>query len=204
MRFFVLGGLMCAASSTLAGPTGLNLMPIADMLGHRECSLEWFATGERGIRRWPSFNAGNFGFADRVECGWENDFDGGTSLHMKIKLFDSDNGKYALSGGYMAVSKPYSQSYLVGRADVGCANIHLGWMQDGDSRGMFGVDFPIFKDYSIMADHVTGRDGSSWVGVSGPIKFLPEGFSFTASYGQPNLKGAKAQYVVWVGYGFRF
>ncbi len=204
MKSIVVGGLLCAAASSFAGPTGLNVMPIADMLGHREFSIEWFATGTQGIKRWPNYNAGNMGIGDRLEVGWESDYLGGTALHAKVKLGEWDNGKYVVSGGYMGVSKPASQSYIVGRADMGCCNLHLGWLQDGDSRGMFGVDFPVFGDYSIMAEHISGRDGSSWVGITGPIKFLPEGFSFTASYGKMNLKGEKDQYIVWVGYGFRF
>lgn len=204
IRLFIAGGLLFGASSAFAGPTGLNFMPIADMLGHREFSIEWYATGEKGKKRWPSYNAGNVGIGDRLELGWDDDFLGETCLHAKVKLGEWCDGKYVVSGGYMSVKKPYSESYLVGRADMGWGNLHAGWLENGTSRGMFGVDVPVFGDYSLMAEHVSGREGSSWVGVSGPIKFLPEGFSFTASYGKSNTKGVKDQYVFWVGYGFRF
>jgi hypothetical protein len=190
-RSCIVAGLLMATCSAMAGPTGLNAIPIADILGHREIYLNVGAWGtERRIsKEIDYFNSATVGFGDRMEFGYDNDFEGYTTWNVKVLLFeDEKSGRWALSGGYVGLRKDESQSYLVGRYDLtDRLRLHAGWLEDGKSRSMLGLDYSISDNLTFMADSISGRDSYTYLGLNAVSSALP-GFDLTLTAGIPHQR----------------
>ena len=81
--------LACGASATAwGGSTALNVMPVADILRHREAMLYvWTQGNERHVD--PVYYHGNslqVGLWDSLEIGYDDDFEGTTSWNAKVLL----------------------------------------------------------------------------------------------------------------------
>lgn len=121
-----------------AGPTGLLIIPIADILGHGEAAYTYALSGnERNIDKGYVHGHGlQLGVADRIEFGFDNDFFGGTTYNAKMLLVDDKkDGRYALSFGLLNMGDTKGDMYLVGRYNLSeRCRLHCGYMQSGDNR----------------------------------------------------------------------
>jgi hypothetical protein len=196
------------ASCVLAGPTGLNYIPIADILRHREVLLTYGATGSGSPSRaqYGHANGALVGLFDRVEVGYDNDFAGGNTYNAKLLLWEGGEKSVpgAISVGYCNANGNYGEPYVVGRYDLKNLRLHAGyWRTEGANRGIFGVDFTAFRDATAMVEHITGTGGSTWVGVCVNIPKAP-GLSVMFSAKFPTSRQERVEHTVTVGYGFRF
>jgi hypothetical protein len=199
--FVVIGALAGAAH---AWPTSLITIPIADILGHREIYTYSGLTGtERHISRTlESTNSMAVGLFDRIEIGYDDDFNGVTSGHVKVLLFD--DGRSGLSAGYVGIIEREKSPFVVGRINLSeKARFHAGWYHDGISRAMFGFDLALNDDWTLMADSISGRDSMTCVGFNGPL-FGASGIDVTVSGGIPHTRANGYTYTVYIGYSARF
>lgn len=203
-KWITIAGVGALATASYAGPTGLNFMPIADMLGHREAYLAYSGSGtERKISTKVDQSHGlTVGLFDVMEVGYDNDFEGTTVYNLKIAL--ANNDVWGLSIGLMSLRKEESESYVVARYNVSDrVRFHGGWLENGQSRGMFGLDVALNDNFTFMADTVSGRDSSTYVGFNAVFPSFP-GFDITVSAGIPHERSTGYTWVVAVGYGTRF
>lgn len=190
------------AATALAGPTTLNVIPTADTLRHREVVLMHSVAGQQGLERHSHSYSGLVGVGDRLEVGFDADYAGGTTLNAKVRLLESKDGRYALAAGYMNFRKQTGDGYVVATGDMGSFRLHGGLLDDGQKRWMAGVDTVAFGDVTVMAEHVSGRGGMTYVGFAAPIKGV-RGASFGAYVGWPNTRYEPQEYGAFVSYGFR-
>jgi hypothetical protein len=189
-----------------AWPTGLASIPIADILGHREALLSYgvFGTEQNVDKRIYHSQGVTVGLFDRVELGYDNDFEGTTELNAKVLLFeDPEEAAWALSVGVMGFTDGKGSPYVVGRKDFDSFRLHAGVVrQDGD-RLMLGIDGEAFGDCTWMVDYTSGPGAITWAGLDVPISQL-DGLSLFAAVGVPHRRsdGVQAQLALYYGIGF--
>ncbi|MCW5940293.1 MAG: hypothetical protein KF884_11180 [Fimbriimonadaceae bacterium] len=189
-----------------ATPTVLVVMPIADILRHREAMVEYALAGhERNIdKRVYHSNGLTLGLFDRVELGLANDFEGTTTWDAKVLLYERPNdGKIAVSAGFTNLDKGRADKYLVARHDFASFRLHGGWYQNDRNRLMVGIDAPIGQDLTLMADFVSGPGSTAWVALSGEVGTIT-GLVWTVAGGAPMRKSDGYQYSVGLSYTARF
>lgn len=195
------------SSAGLAGPTGLNFIPIADVLKHREVYLEYNSTCiEHHID--PTayhFGAIQLGLFDRLEFGIDLGLD--PKYHAvwnaKARLLESKDGKAALSAGLWNCDDDYVEPYAVGMADLGWFRLHLGLTHDDATRMIAGADGPIGRHFGWMADYMSGTREQFWFGFGFNHPQI-EGLSLSLSAGVPLNKNQGWQGMLAVGYTGRF
>jgi hypothetical protein len=190
-----------APTLTWAYPTSLNLIPIADILAHRQAAAQfyWFGDkfnlGQTGTR----FASGQFGIADRFEAGFDNDFLGHTTYNLKFQAFQFDRG--AISAGIMDWAAGQATPYVVGRYDFKGFRLHGGWMRDSASRLMLGADFQLPSGFTGLVDWICGPGGQAWFGFSWTIPRV-DGLSLAVGAGIP-LGHGPVQHSIMLTYSFR-
>lgn len=200
----VVSGLTAGA---LAGPTGCCVIPIADILKHREVFAYYGVSGnERNVDKsvghaW-SINVGLF---DRVEVGFDNDTMGGTLLHGKVNLYEATTQDMGLTVGWMnwSVENTYAEPYLVGR--YGFANgprLHVGTTRNDRWRVMLGADYSA-GDWTWAVDWTSGPNSTTWAGFTYGIARVP-GLSVSAYVGLPSVKADGIQHQVLLNYALKF
>lgn len=207
----VLTGLAGAATGVAcAFPTGLMVIPIADILGHGEVLyLYGFVGNERNIDKGYLHSHGvEIGLADRFEVGFDNDLRGATTLNAKVLLLDDKkDGRYALSFGLLNLGDRSGDMYLVGRYNLSpTCRLHAGYMQTGDNRLIAGADGPVpwkrMADCTWSVEHISGEGSQTWFSLSVPVKQVP-GLSAMVGVGFPGQKATGIQHSLVVSYGFR-
>jgi hypothetical protein len=201
--------LACAAlapACALAWPTGLASIPIADILGHREALVSYgvFGTEQNVDKRIYHSQGLVVGLFDRLELGYDNDFEGTTELNAKVLLFeDPDEAAWAVSAGVMGFVDGKGSPYIVGRHDFRGFRAHAGMLrQDGD-RLMLGFDGEAFGDCVWMLDHTTGPGAMTWAGLDVPINAVP-GLWVTGTIGFPHRRSDGIQGSLEVSFGTKF
>lgn len=188
----------------MAGPSGLVTIPIADILGHRE--LNWYSslTGrDPAVDKGITWGHGlTYGFLDRLEFGYDNDFRGTTTLDVKIQLVDHPKA-YAVSVGMKGIdmTSGTNDKYIVGRIDRPGYRIHVGCDWLDVPRAMLGVDFGMPKGLTAMVETTFGEHGYTWFGVNGAIPY--RGANVTASFGIPNTGGDGTMYQLMLNIPFK-
>jgi hypothetical protein len=190
----IVGALGCMAS---AGPTALAMMPIADILKHRETQLELGAFASDVDRRYSFYQAGTVGLFDRIELGYDIDFLGDTRFHVKLQLFETppDTPGSAVSVGVMGVRGRESEPYAVGRYDLSNFRLHAGvWRTMGATRLAVGADFEVFGEGVASLEFLSGPSSQTWASLYYPIQqvpglgaFVAVGFSSDRSEGTMHL-----------------
>lgn len=206
-RVLAAGALIGTSTLAMAGPTGCIIIPIADILRHREVTYGYSLGGtERNIDKsiWHS-HCLTIGLFDRIEVGFDNDFLGTTTYNAKILLWETpETGQMALSAGIQNWDgSSYSEPYLVGRYDLPFCRVHVGALRDDRWRLIAGVDFPIFGDWTGAIDFRSGPGSQIWAGFSAPIPGI-DGLSLDVYGGFPIERSEGIQYSIGVTYFFRF
>lgn len=208
MRVWVLGALAALAAVSFAGPTGCVVIPIADILRHREGFAYVGAGGtERKISKDIAYvNSFNVGLFDRIELGYDNDFEGNTVFHGKVLAWEDEEKDAAVSFGWMNAEEDleHAQPYLVVRKGFKNApRIHVGAVRDDRWRMIYGLDYELNEDWVLAADYVSGPNSYTWLGATYAIASVP-GLSLSATFGLPSVRDDGYQWAGYVNYGFRF
>ncbi|MFN3685146.1 MAG: hypothetical protein ACK41F_14620 [Fimbriimonadaceae bacterium] len=189
------------AESAWCCPTALNVMPIADVLRHREAMVYlWTQGNERSVD--PVYHHGNslqVGLWDRLEVGYDDDFEGTTTWNAKVLLGEGKDG--AVSVGWTSIEGDRATPFVVGRLDLPGWRLHAGWTRDGVSRAMIGLDAPL-GSWTLMAECIGGEGGATWIGACGEA--LAPGLTLTLSVGVPHARSDGIQHIVCLQYGLRF
>lgn len=197
-----------AASVVSAAPSGLTLIPIADILKHREAELEFALSGiEHNVSKGYTFSqSGTVGLFDRFEAGYESDFLGHITYDVKLQIFESPPRLpgSALSVGIMNCLGGHREPYVVGRYDLKGFRLHGGyWNTQGEGRAFLGTDFPLFEGGSGSLETLLGHHGSAWASLNWDLKWFP-GVAVSFAVGVPAEHADGIQHTMEVSYGFRF
>jgi hypothetical protein len=187
--------------AAMAGPTGLTIIPIADVLGHREFLFSMGSTGtdfDVTQRRSDSHSL-EFGLGDRLELGYDNDFLGSTVFNAKLQVIQG-KGR-AVSVGAMNWNSGSMTPFVDGRLDGKGYRLHAGWMKDSKKHLIGGIDFPVFAATGDL-EYISGPKGAVWAGLSIPFAALK---GLTVGLGAGVSVNGKSQLMhsVSVGYGFK-
>lgn len=202
-------GCLATVGMAQAGPTGLWMMPIADILAHRE-AFAYVGLGgtERNVSKgYYYFNAATVGIFDRAEIGYDNDFLGNTTYNIKVQLFDSPRGLEgtALSAGLINCTGAYREPYVVGRKDFKDFRLHAGyWNTQGCGRFVAGVDFALLKDWSASVEFMSGPSSITWGQVFIPLDSMLPGFGVSLAVGVPSARSEGIQHSALAMYSFKF
>ncbi|MHB8995854.1 MAG: hypothetical protein ACYC63_11470 [Armatimonadota bacterium] len=161
---------LCAQAAQCA-PSGLNIVPTADILEPGVVSLETESIGAK--TPWDSDAAVLFllqiGLGNGWEAGLDHLLDGPhTRLNAKYRLCDETEGRPALALGLEAIGAEGGvQAYLTGTKTFGATRIHLGaFGVGGRNRAMLGLDRPLGRDVTFQADYVSGASNALTYGLA--------------------------------------
>lgn len=192
-----------------AWPTSLNLIPIADIVRHREGFAMYAITGTNQDKTYIHANSLTVGLFDRIEFGYDNDFLGNTTYNAKLLLIDkpkqAPNLQFSVGFTSATFDHDYREPYAVASYSFPEVRVHAGyWRTGGVSRGFFGADFACgCKDLSAMVETLTGPNGYSYVGLSYNIPWVP-GLSLSLSVGIPYEKSDPTIRSAFLIYYFKF
>lgn len=202
---FGLAGLCGIAAAT---PTSLIMLPVADILGHREVSVNTTAVGfEKSVDPKTYWTGGlTIGLFDRVELGVDTDFEGGRLNDIKVNFLEDEKLGLAFSGGFMNISQRDRtiDKYLVARKDFKGFRLHAGYLYSDMHRGFVGADFELPNGYSAAVEHLGGPNSVTWVALNVPLKLAKQEICLTLAGGFPSVKADGNQWMVSAAYGFRF
>jgi hypothetical protein len=194
---------LCSAQAPATITTLINI-PIADILGHREAALSYGLTGnERSVdARYSHYGSLTVGLFDKAEVAVGNDFNGTSTFHAKLSLYESKT--FALSGGIMNFEgRGHADTFLVGRMDFSGWRLHAGYLKDDADRLILGADIAIGKDLSGLLEYTSGPHGYTWAGLNAPVPGV-NGLSLLVAVGMPSARADGIQHQVSLTYGFRF
>lgn len=187
-RAALVAGALSIFSHGVAGPTSLNFMPIADILGHRQAYLEYNSTCLEHHIDSTAYHCGalEVGLFNRIEFGIDLGLDPEyhSIWNAKIRLAETKNRKGALSAGLWNCDDDYVEPYAVGSYDFSRFRLHLGISHDDASRLMAGADGPIGKHFGWMADFMSGTREQFWLGLNFNHPHI-EGLGISWSVGVP-------------------
>ena len=158
---------LALSSFALAGPTGLGMMPIADILKHMENQTTSGATGfDRRISKGFAYQNGFLlGVRNRAEIGYDNDFLGNTVYNAKLQLFDeSVVHDTALSVGTQNFANGNGDFYVVGRRDTKACRFHAGLLHSDEYHPMIGADTP-WGQSTLQLEFMAGRNARATASV---------------------------------------
>ncbi|MBL8040739.1 MAG: hypothetical protein JNM04_05270 [Chthonomonas sp.] len=193
-------------ASALAAPTGLIMIPIADILRHREVSAVHTVTGfERNVdTRYLHSGGLTVGLFDRVEVGVSSDYAGTETWDAKLLLTEGEHKGigYAASVGIANGFGKSVDPYFAGRVDFKKLRLHGGvWRLSNVVQGFAGLDYELNESWVLMADHIGGREGYTWVAASYD---LGAGLSVMGTFGRPNTRSDGFQHQVVITYTVKF
>lgn len=199
--------IVAAAGLSQASPTSLFLMPIADVLKHREAFAYVGLYGyEHNVDpAYSFFNAATIGLFNRVEVGYDNDFRGFTSMNVKAQLFETPKWapNMAMSVGAMNWRGDKADLYAVGRYDGKGYRLHAGWWRTMDSdRAMVGTDFPVPGGFTGALEYLSGRGGSTWGSLFYSIPQI-KGLGVQIAVGFPSTHSEGIQHSALLYYSFK-
>ncbi|MCH7903534.1 MAG: hypothetical protein IH944_03095 [Armatimonadetes bacterium] len=193
-------------TAAFAGWTALVLMPIADILGHREAYYGYSVSGtEPNVSKGIGHSHGmELGVFDRLELGYDNDFDGSTVFNTKLLLFEEpEEAKYAISIGVADWSDAAGSAVLLGRHDFDGFRLHVAVMAEGSNRLAVGIDAPFLDIGTWTVEYASGPGAYAWGGLFLPIDSVP-GLELDLFLGVPSNKSDGVQYSVGFVYGWTF
>jgi hypothetical protein len=209
MKWRILAAWACLGLVGIAhaGPTGCCVIPIADILRHREAFFGYTIGGtERNVDK--SISHANYltiGLFDRIEFGYDNDFNRNTVYNAKVLLWEAPKtGQMAVSAGFQNWDgKGYLEPYVVGRYDLPFCRLHLGALRDDRWRLIAGTDFPLFGSCTGAIDFMSGPGARMWTSFSLPVPKCP-GLALTFFAGFPMQRSEGIQWMVDLNWKFRF
>jgi hypothetical protein len=193
---------MAVCLPVLGAPSGLNIIPTADILDKGVISLETESAGAGNP--WgddcDSFVLLQFGVGHGIELGIDkctNDSD--SWLNFKWRICDESKGLPAIAFGTQAISDgDRSQHFAVVTKSFGKMRLHTGAIGiDHKTRWMLGVDHPLSDRFTIQADYINGDENSSTFGVA---LALNDSLSLTVARSLGNAADVDDGYIVNVAW----
>lgn len=160
--------------SALCAPSGLNVIPTADVLDQGGISLEAESAGSG--RPW-SDNCDQFallqvGVGKGLEIGLDRCLnDSGSWLNVKWQAHQERSGAPGLAFGVQSISAgDKAQPYVVAMRSFGATRIHAGAARmGGRPRWMLGVDRPLGHRVTLQADYISGDENALTYGVAAAL-----------------------------------
>ena len=170
--------LLFVAATATPAQSSLNVIPTAEVLAHRSAQRSYEVSGyERSTDKGIYHASGLLvGVGDRAELGFDTDFLGGTAWNAKLIAYEHARGAFAI--GVSDWQRGAMTKYAVGLIDLDGVRAHIGYLNDGADRPIFGVDATT-GPVTWMLDHVGGPGATTWGGVS-----LELGTEFSVSLGR--------------------
>lgn len=172
--------LLCLGLSAYGTPSGLNNIPTADLVPHREVAVQVFDSfgpGEHDF--WTGFKTGwDFPWVD-VEWGLDShlapDDAGPLYFQTKFGFCPWEHGKVVAGVASVAMTDGERAGdafgYFVLSQEVGGVRGHLGYgLQDHGNTVLLGMDRTVTlweRDLNLNADLVQIRDGEGWMPAVG-------------------------------------
>lgn len=160
-----------AVPGVLAAPSGLNVMPTADVLDRWTVSIEAESSGTG--TPWgdgcESFALLQVGLGGGVEIGFDHcTSDPNQWLNVKWRVVDEAGEHPALAIGTQALDgtgRP--QPFAVATKTLGGLRAHLGGVGiERKTRLMFGLDHSISDSLTLQADFISGDENTISYGAS--------------------------------------
>ncbi len=203
VRLSALAGSLLLAATAHTTPTGLFMIPIADILKHREAFTYAGLLGyERNVYKgYDYFNAVTVGLYDRVEVGYDSDFRGTISGNVKLQLVENKTG--AVSVGVVNWIGNAVDPYVVGRLDGKGYRLHGGlWRTGGTGRLMLGADFPVAEGLTGSVEFLSGPGSQTWASLFYSIPSIP-GLGVMVAGGVSSDRSAGIQHSALLYYSFK-
>lgn len=162
---------MAACFPAMCAPSGLNVIPTADVLDKETISLEMESAGNG--RLWEDgcdrFALLQIGVGNGLELGVDrciNDPD--SWINVKWRARDESGGLPALAFGVQGISDDeLAQPYIALLKSIGNTRLYTGAiMIDRKTRWMFGLDRPLGSRVTFQADYTSGDDNSITYGIA--------------------------------------
>lgn len=192
----VLCAMLPACGTAAAAPTGLNLIPTADMLEAGTASLEIERDGYPGLFRsdCESYLLFQAGLTDRLEAGFDLYHSGGSTCPaLNAKYLLAPEGRLpAVAAGILEVGKGLRPvSYIVLSSDAGIFRLHGGAARSaGSTHALVGGEYELRRGLYLLADWQAGDEGYASAGfyIENPAGTgLDVAVGFPNSRGEPNL-----------------
>jgi hypothetical protein len=201
----IAGGALLATSAN-AQNTYLINFPVADVIKNHEVELNFRVYGyaqnfSRGFNYQATATVGLF---DRAQVGIANDLRGHTTYNGAFKVYESEEGKYAVTIGanHYDPNANLTDSYIAFRKDFPAFKFHAAAYKADTVTGVFGVDFPTGNGFTAAAEYNSGPNSEIWFAAKSPIFF--HGFSATVATRFPWDGGMTPQYQAILNYSRRF
>ncbi len=164
--------LAVGVSTVWAGPTGLTVIPTADVLGPATASLEFEAEG----RRVPfggdcdRFVLLQIGLPQSIEAGIDTCINSseGPWLNAKWVMMNETLRSPALAVGLQSVGRDTTaEPYLALSRDAGSVRLHTGAIRlEHHNSWIFGVESSLGPGLAVCGDYVSGGAGTASLGLS--------------------------------------
>ncbi len=170
-------GILCAGLALAApahgSPTGLNIIPTADVLPAGTASVEGEVFGPGGLpaRESEPYALLQVGFPGRLEAGVDRGIGGAARSaagNVKWQVLPQTGVLPALALGAQNISgRQRIQPYLAATRSLGRTRIHAGLLRDDAGTHLLaGVEHAIGTRLVVQGDHVGGSGGISSAGVA--------------------------------------
>ncbi len=165
--------LVLSVAAAGAAPTGLFVIPTADVLGPGEASLDCFTQGRNLARDadCDRFLGVEVGLPHGLEVGVDACLNHGGddgpwwNLKWQVPLAGSDRRALALglqNVGHQATAQPY----VALAQTIGSGRGHLGVMRaDSATRLYLGAEAPVTESLTLAGDYLSGPGGSTSAGL---------------------------------------
>lgn len=166
--------LVIGSVAAVACPTGLNVMPTADVLDAGALNIQLELTGETspldGERAWALLT--QLGLPGRVEVGVDlEELQGDAQLlfDAKWQVIEESDISPAVALGLLDINRGSERGYYVAAArSIGDGTVrgHAGLLHtDAATAGMLGAEVEVAPCTVVMIDWITGPDGQTGLGV---------------------------------------
>jgi hypothetical protein len=166
---FIIAALLLAQAAHCA-PTGLNIIPTADVLDPGVVSLQTQSIGAG--TPWASEAATavlfEIGFGKGWEAGLDHPLDDpDTWGNIKYRLWEETKARPALAVGLEAIGADIGiQPYVTAYKSFGPTRVHFGAFGVGRANiGMLGLDRPLTDRLTFQGDYLSSRNDALTYGL---------------------------------------
>ncbi len=156
-----------------ASPSGLLVIPVADILGPGEVSANLISQGPNAL--WSGHRHHLVGLEVGLPGGWEAGVDAaldtdepnGPWVNAKWQVPTRDPERMAVALGLQNVGhRDTAQPYLALSRALGTGRAHAGVIRaEGKTRWMLGAEAPGGRRLTLLGDYLSGAEGSTALGL---------------------------------------
>lgn len=191
--------LTITGTSAYCAPSGLNIIPTADIAAPGTVSCQLYQGGPLS-KSTPatSYVFTQIGIARSMEFGYDSNTSDNTGVwNLKMAVAWHRTEPVAAVGIQCLGAHSDSQLYAVGHKCLGLSRLHMGLIQsDNTVRPMLGFDRPINGRMIFMADYIAGSENSANAGL---CYDLGGGANVCAAYTCNNSGSGRSGFYVMFG-----